>query len=239
MYGTRARIGVFVPSVNTVVEPEFNALVPEGVTIHSARMFITHPTVETLKRMNQDIETAAELIETMSPTAVAFACTTGSLLEGVGYDTQLVQRIQKIVKVPTTTTVTAVIQAFRELGVKKVSVGTPYNEELTQREKEFFEKSGVRVLKIKGLNFQKKEWQGNYLDRVKELAHEVNQPEADAVFLSCTNLKTLPVIADLENELGKPVLSSNVATFWHTMRLIGMKENIKGRGRLLEKIARS
>lgn len=125
MYGTRAQIGVFVPSVNTVVEPEFNALVPEGVTIHSTRMFITHPTVETLRRMNQDIEMAAELIGTMNPTAVAFACTTGSLLEGVGYDTQLVQRIQKIVKVPTTTTVTAVIKAFQESGSRRFPWGPP------------------------------------------------------------------------------------------------------------------
>lgn len=237
MYGTKARIGLLVPSVNTVVEAEFNALVPEGVTVHSTRMYITHPTVETLTRMNQDIKTAAELIATMHPTAVAFACTTGSLLEGVGYDTQLVQRIQEIVKVPTTATVTAVIQAFKKLGAKKVSVGTPYNEELTERERDFFEKSGVRVLKIKGLNFQGGEWLEDYLHRVKKLAREVNHPEADAVFLSCTNMKTLPVIAELETELGKPVFSSNVATFWDVMRLMGIKENIKGRGRLLEKIA--
>jgi maleate cis-trans isomerase len=237
MYGIRARIGVLVPSANTTTEAEFNALVPEGITVHSARMFITSPTVENLTRMNQDAEKAAEMIATMEPTAVAFACTTGSLLEGVGYDTQLIRRIEKTVKVPTTTTVTAVIKAFKELGVRKVSVGTPYNEELTQREKEFFEKSGVRVLKIKGLDFQGEEWKELHLERVKKLAREVSHPEADAIFLSCTNLKTLPVIAELEKELGKTVFSSNVATFWDTMRLMGIKENIRGNGRLLEKIA--
>jgi maleate cis-trans isomerase len=236
MYGTKARIGVLVPSVNTVTEAEFNALVPEGITMHSARMFITHPTVETLARMNEDIEVAAKLIATMEPTAVAFACTAGSLLEGVGYDTQLIQRIQRIVKVPTTTTATAVIQAFKELGIQKVSVGTPYNEELTHLEKEFFEKSGIRVLKIKGLNFQRNEWHQMYLDRVKKLAREVNHPDAEAIFLSCTNMKTLPVIGELEEELGKYVFSSNVATFWHVMRLMEIKENIRGEGKLLGKI---
>ncbi|MCX5909850.1 MAG: maleate cis-trans isomerase, partial [Deltaproteobacteria bacterium] len=104
MYGSRARIGVLVPSMNTITEAEFNALVPEGITVHSARMFITHPTVETLARMNKDIEMAAELIATMEPTAVAFACTTGSLLEGIGYDTQIIQRIQKITKAPASAT---------------------------------------------------------------------------------------------------------------------------------------
>jgi len=233
MYGTKARIGVLVPSVNTVVEAEFNALVPPGVTIHSTRMYITHPTVETLRRMNEDIEMAAQLLATAQPAVVAFACTTGSLLEGIGYDQELIRRIQKIVKVPTTATAAAVIAAFGELGVKRVSVGTPYNEELTRREKDFFEKSGIEVVRIRGLNFQGKDWEQNSLDPVKRLAREVNRPEAEAVFLSCTNLKTLPVIAELEEELGKPVFSSNVATFWHAMRLVGWKENIQGRGKLL------
>ncbi len=237
MLGTRARIGVLVPSANTATEDEFHVLAPEGVSIHAARMFITAATVENLRRMNKDTEMAAELIATLEPTAVAFACTTGSLLEGVGYDTQLIRRIEKIVKVPTTTTTTAVIRAFKELGIKRVSVGTPYNEELTQREKDFFEGSGFPVVKIKGLDFRRKEWDQNYFARVRDLAREVNQPEADGVFLSCTNLKILPIVTELERELGKPVFSSNIATFWDVMRIMGLRENIKGRGRLLGMIA--
>jgi maleate isomerase len=237
MFGNKARIGVLVPSANTATEDEFHALAPEGISIHAARMYITTATVENLRRMNKDTEMAAEMIATLEPTAVAFACTTGSLLEGVGYDTLLIRRIEKIVKVPTTTTTTAVIRAFKELGIKKVSVGTPYNEELTQREREFFEGSGFPVVKIKGLDFRKKEWDQNYSEKVKALAREVNHPDADAVFLSCTNLKTLPVVAELEREMGKPVFSSNIATFWDVMRIMDMKEDIKGWGKLLETIA--
>jgi maleate cis-trans isomerase len=235
MYGTRARIGILVPSANTITETEFNILKPEGISVHAARMFITHPTVETLARMNDDTETAAKLIATAKPSVVAFACTTGSLLEGVGWDDRLIERIEKITGVPTTTTATSVIRAFKELGIRKISVGTPYNEELNQREADFFEKSGIQVLKVKGLDL------GGLMDQisleeVKDLARAVNRPDADAVFLSCTNLKALPVLDPLEKELGKYVFSSNIATFWDVMRIIKIKEPIQGRGKLLERI---
>ncbi|HYB22142.1 MAG TPA: aspartate/glutamate racemase family protein [Thermodesulfobacteriota bacterium] len=235
MYGTRGRIGILVPSSNTITEIEFNALKPEGISVHAARMFITHPTVETLARMNEDTETAAKHIATAKPSVVAFACTTGSLLEGVGWDARLIERIQKITGVPVTTTATSVIRAFKELGIRKISVGTPYNEELNIREADFFEKSGVKVLKIKGLNSGGSMSEIS-LEEVKNLAREVDRPDADAVFLSCTNLKALPVLDPLEKELSKYVFSSNIATFWDVMRMLKIKEPIQGRGKLLERI---
>ncbi len=235
MYHTRARIGILVPSGNTITEIEFNALKPEGISVHAARMHGTAPTVESLTRMNQYIETATELIAAARPQVIAFACTTGSLLEGFGSDGQIIQRIEKVAKVPATTTATAVIRAFRELGIRKVSVGTPYNEELNLREKDFFEKSGIEVLTIQGLNLGR-EMDEIALERVTNLAREVNRPEADAVFLSCTNLKAVPLLEPLEKELGKYVFSSNVATFWDVMRILGVKEPIQGRGKLLERI---
>jgi maleate isomerase len=235
MYGTRARIGILVPSSNTITEAEFNALKPEGVSVHAARMFITHPTVENLAKMNEDTERAAKLIATAKPSVVAFACTTGSLLEGTGWDARLIERIEKITGVPTTTTSTSVIRAFKELGIQKVSVATPYNEELNQREADFFEKSGVKVLKIQGRDLGGLMAQIS-LDEVKDLARAVNRPDADAVFLSCTNLKALPVLDSLEKEFGKYVFSSNIATFWDVMRMLKIKEPVQGRGKLLERI---
>lgn len=235
MYGTRARIGILVPSSNTITEAEFNALKPDGISVHAARMFITHPTVENLAKMNEDTERAAKLIATAKPSVVAFACTTGSLLEGTGWDARLIERIEKITGVPTTTTSTSVIRAFKELGIQKVSVATPYNEELNRREADFFEKSGVKVLKIQGRDLGGLMAEIS-LDEVKDLARAVNRPDADAVFLSCTNLKALPVLDSLEKEFGKYVFSSNIATFWDVMRMLKIKEPVQGRGKMLERI---
>lgn len=236
IYGTRARIGLIVPSSNTATEAEFNALRPAKVSLHSARMLLTHGTIEQLARMAQDTEMAAELIATARPSIVAFACTTGSLFGGPGWDEKLIERIQKITKVPTTTTSTAVIRAFREMGIKKVAVGTPYNEELNKVEVVFFEAAGIKVLEMKGLDLTVEEMHHLPLERYMELARQVNKPDADAVFLSCTNLKAVPIVESLEKELGKPVFSSNIATFWDVMCRLGIKEPIKGHGRLLASI---
>jgi len=237
MYGTRARLGILVPSANTITEEEFNALKPDGVSVHAARMFITHPTAENLARMAEDTERATKMIATLGPSVIAFVCTTGSLLSGIGWDEELINRIEKIAKVPATTTATAVIRAFKELGVTKVSVGTPYNEELNKMEADFFESSGIKVLDLKGLDLTPEEMNQLALERVMELAREVDKPDAEAVFLSCTNLKALPIIEQLEKELKKYVFSSNVATFWDAIRMLGIKQRIIGKGMLLEGLA--
>ncbi len=233
MYGTRARIGVIVPSSNTTTEAEFNALKPEGVSVHAARMLLTHGTIDQLARMAEDTERAAELVATTRPSIIAFACTTGSLFGGPGWDEQLIRRIEKIAKVQATTTATAVLRAFKELGITKVAVGTPYNDELNQVEVDFFEASGIKVVDIKGLDLTVEEMHQIPLEKYVALAHDVDKPDADAVFLSCTNLKAVPIIDQLETELGKYVFSSNVATFWDIMRRLGIKGSIPGRGKLL------
>ncbi len=236
MYGTRARIGLIVPSSNTTAEAEFNALKPEGVSVHAARILLTHGTIEQLTRMVEDIDRAAELIATIRPSLVALTCTTGSLLGGVGWDEQLISRIEKIVKVPVTTTATAVIRAFRELDIHTVAVGTPYNDELNKVEVDFFESSGIKVLNIKGLDLTVEEMHQIPLEKYVELAHEVDRPDADAIFLSCANLKAVPIVDQLEKDLGKYVFSSIIATFWDVMRRLGIKEPIPGKGKLLASI---
>jgi maleate cis-trans isomerase len=236
MYGTRARIGLLLPSANTILEGEFNALKPEGVSVHAARMYITFPNAENLARMAEDTERAAELIATTRPSIVTFGCTTGSLLNGLGWDEKLIERIEKIVKVPTTTTATAVIRALKVLGVRKIAVGTPYIEELNELEKAFFEDSGVEVLDIQGMDLGGEEMDMLTLEKIADHARKVDKADAEAVFLSCTNLKALPIVDQLEKELGKYVFSSNIATYWDVMRGLGIKQSIGGMGKLLEMI---
>jgi arylmalonate decarboxylase len=236
MYGTRAKIGLLVPSANTIIEEDFHALKPDGVSVHSARMFFSGPgpTEENLAAMAEDTEAATQRIMSARPDVIAFGCTTGSVLKGIGWDQELISRIEKVAKVPATTTATAVIRAMQHLNIKRISLGSPYNDALNEIEVDFFNKSGIEVTKVKGLDLTVKEMDEISLERVVELARDVNTPDAEAVFLSCTNLKSLPILDQAEKELGKYVFSSNIATFWETQRLLKIKTQYVKQGKLLE-----
>ena len=133
--------------------------------------------------------------------------------------------------VKATTTSTAVVKAFEKLGVKRVVIASPYIDEVNQIEKRFLESHGIKVLQIKSFG-------GDLISATPEvtyrLAHEVNMPEADAVFITCAGLKSITIIDRLEKELHKPVFSSNTATMWDILMTLDYNKPIRGYGRLLE-----
>ncbi|TMF02185.1 MAG: hypothetical protein E6I39_01505 [Chloroflexi bacterium] len=121
---------------------------------------------------------------------------------------------------------------------KRICIGTPYVEELNRRERVFFEAAGFEVLGIQGLGLRYDREIGRLSEAaVKQLARSADVVGADALFLSCTNLPALPFLAELEVELGKPVLSSNAATIWESLRLVDGLPARGGFGRLLSGVA--
>lgn len=233
MYGTKARIGLIVPSLNTVIEPEMNAMVSPGVTVHATRLLFDG-SFGGLEDMAKDVEQASNLLATARVDIIAYACTTGSMVKGIGWDTELMKRIEQATGIPATTTSTAVIRAFRELGVKKVAVATPYSEEFNQVERQFFAASEVKIVQMKGLDIHGEELRRSLPETTYQTAREVDTPEADAVFISCTGFKSITVIERLEKELKKYVFSSNTATLWDVTRRLGITDPIKGYGKLFE-----
>jgi maleate isomerase len=232
IYGYDTRIGAIIPSLNTVVEPEFNALVPDGISVHIARLPLNLDTVvESLKQMSEGTETAARLLADARVSIISYVCTTGSLIKGAGWDRELIDRIEKATGVKATTTSTAVIKAFENLGVKQVVIASPYIDEVNQIEKRFLESHGIEVLQIKSFG-------GDLISATPEItyrfAHEVNMPEADAVFITCAGFKSITIIDRLEKELHKPVFSSNTATMWDILMTLDYHKPIQGYGRLLE-----
>lgn len=229
----RARIGLLLPSGNLSTEPDFYRISPPGVTIHATRMYIMEATPEGLQRMTAEIDGAARLIGTTEADVVAYGCTTGSLWEGPGYDRELAERITRASGIPAITTSTAVMDALRVLGIRSVAVGTPYIDELNARLKRFLEDAGLSVVSLQGLQIRKNIDLAQPPSVVRRLAHEVDRPDADAVLLSCTNLRAVEVADVLEQELGKPVITSNQATVWAALRAAGVRDQISGYGRLL------
>lgn len=229
------------------MEPEFNRMAPEGVSIHATRMFLQENSPAALIKMKKEIDPAVSLIVAVNPDVIVFGDTSGSFIKDLGYDQELIQRINHLTMAKAITSSTAVIEALKLLNIRKVAVATPYTDEVNEREKRFIEAHRIRVTRIKGLGYYKpvkvfplasKPVSGMGLlnpSVAYKLAQDVNSREAEGIFISCTNFRTIEIIEALEKNLGKPVVTSNQASMAMALRLMGIREKIIGFGSLLEK----
>lgn len=235
MNGWRARLGLIVPSTNTVNEPEFYEHLPEGVSLHTSRMWLKEATAAELERMADDVERCAELLATADIEAIAYGCTTGSLVKGAGYDEMIESRLEEIAGVPAVATAASIKRAFNALEATSVSIATPYIEDLNRREKEFLEDAGYEVLGIEGLGLQDNlDIGAQRPETAYQKARSIADPDADAVFISCTNYRTFEIIERLEADLDKPVVTSNQATLWDALRTLGVDYSDLPLGKLFD-----
>jgi maleate isomerase len=235
MYGWRGRIGLLVPSVNTVAEPEMNLIAPEGIAAFAARMRNAKADHKDTLGLIKHVERATDELASAHVDVVAFTCTAGSFIQGGKGEDELRKLIEKTAQVPSVTTSGAVVQALKRLEVKKLVIATPYPEEINRLEKTFFEEHGLEVLAIKGLGITDAFLIGCEMpDDTYRFVKSMDDPSADAIFISCTNYRTFDIIELLEEDCKKPVVTSNQATFWAALRTIGCEESIPGFGTLLE-----
>ncbi len=235
-YGWRGKIGLIVPSTNTVNEPEFWRMAPPGVSIHSDRVLLLgNATQESYNAMADALGAAAQRLATAEVDVVAYGCTSGSIVCPMP---ELLDQMGSQTKTPAVATAGAVVAALNALGAKKIAVGTPYVTFVNDAEKVFLEEYGFEVTSIHGLQLGETQEERRGIGRVPpeqvyRLARLIDRPEAEAIFISCTNLASLDVIEQIETDLGKPVVISNQACFWACMRLMGLPDRIEGYGRLL------
>jgi len=231
VYGWRGIIGVMHPAPGLSMETEFHRIAPEGVVITTTRMPFPKSTPETLIALSDYVEEAADLLAQARPNVIVFFCTAGSFIKGIGYDYEIMNKIQSRVGIPALTTSTAVIDSLRVLDARKIVVATPYIEEVNQKERSFLEDSGFEVIGIKGLGLLRKMGYVEH-EEIYRLVKDVYTEEAEAIFISCTGLCVVGMIEALEKEFKKPVVTSNQATFWAALRKLDIKEPIEGYGRL-------
>ncbi len=235
MYGWRGRIGLLVPSVNTVAEPEMNLMAPEGVAAFAARMRNTKADFKDSLGLIDHVERATDELASAHVDVVAFTCTAGSFIQGGKGEDDLRKQIENTAHVPSVTTSGAVVEALKRFKAKKLVIATPYPEEIYQLEKAFFEEHGFEVLAIKGLGITDAFLIGCEMpDNTYRYVKSMDYSSADAIFISCTNFRTFDIIERLEADCKKPVVTSNQATFWAALRTIGCGESIPGFGRLLQ-----
>lgn len=232
-----SRIGLFVPSSNTTIEPEFYRALPPHVTLHVARLYLTQIATDSIENVVRDIEVQARNLASADVDVIVLGATAPSFLKGLGYDREVTQRIENASGKPATTTSTALVQALDKLGVSRVALGAAYDDRVNGIAKDFLEASGIEVVNAKGLGMVDNLAVGRLDDSsALELAREIDRPEAQAIVLACTNWKTMGVLEQLEQELGKPVLSTTQVSIWAALQMVGEKDSIQGYGKLLREM---
>ncbi len=233
---TRARLGVIVPSVNTVVEPWFSRVVPPGVTVHAARMFLdANLTREALVRMDREEGMlGVKQIMSCKPASVAYCCTASSIVQGLEYDGRLNHELQHAAGVPAFTATTAIIDALRALAARRISVCSPYTRAIDDAEHEFFSAAGFDILGSAHLgNADSFKLADPTADEIYALWQKSWHANAEASLITCLNMNSQDVIERIEQESGKPVVTSTQATLWKLLRAAGVNDAISGYGRLL------
>lgn len=238
MNGWRARLGLLVPSSNTTNEPEFYRVLPDGVSLHTARLPLEDVNADDLATMSKTAEGTSERLRHAAVDVVAYGCTTGSLVKGHGYAEQIEADVAAAADAPAVATALSVERALAELGAETVAVVTPYIEDLNERERSFLEDGGVEVTSVDGRGIEANTDIGALRpeDAYRQARAAVEEnPETDAVFVSCTNYRTFEVIDRLEADVGVPVVTSNQATLWDALRRIDLDHTAIDLGRLFEK----
>ncbi|MFK7874445.1 MAG: arylmalonate decarboxylase [Paracoccaceae bacterium] len=229
----RAGLGFILMSTDLAAEQDFFTMAPDGVGVHITRLKTEdYTTPETLaKHLGHMAEAAARLQPDMKPGVISYSCTSGSIVNG---ENRVFAEIAK--GAPWTQPmclVTGVVDALRELGAQKLVVGTPYLDAINAAEAEFLIEKGFDILDIQGLNLETGIEFGQVTPAYwKKFALEIDRPDADAIFLSCSGIRSLDVIEEVEQAAGKPVITSNQAQFWSCLRRAGIKDQLTGFGQL-------
>jgi maleate cis-trans isomerase len=155
---------------------------------------------------------------------------------GYGSDIETGRRLTEKAGVPVVAGITGEMEALKAMGIKKVVVATPHEEELNQRMRKFLEASGFAVLKIEGYGVRQN---SKISDLPVHASYKIARrlyekaPEADGIFIPCPRWPTIDDVELLEKEIGKPVVTSCQAYIWYALKLIHIKEKITGFGRLM------
>lgn len=217
------RAGLIIPSSNRMVEQEMTSYYPEGVVAHVTRLRMTGPhRSASLAALAPRVREAAGALADAKCDVVTFHCTANSMSEGTDGEELLLAAMGEAGVKRASSTATATRRAMQALGAKRIVLVTPYSQEQTDHEAQFFAGVGIEVIHAKGHGLPNSDaycaaqpsfWLAKGI--------EARRPEADVYFLSCANIAAFRVIEPLEAQLGKPVVSSNQLVVWDQLRQIG------------------
>ncbi len=229
------RIGLIALATDEATERDFHRLLPEPeVMFFTARVVNENPvTIDNLRKMGPRLAAAAaQILPGARLDVIAYSCTSGTV--ALGYEGVAAQIREGRPGVPLVTPITAAIEGFKRLGIGRISLLTPYVDSVNQPMRRFLEDHGVAVTNIASFCLE------SDLDMarlppaaIKAAALEALQPQAEALFISCTAIRAAEVVEELERELDLPVLTSIQCLFWQALRETGYAAPLEGHGTLL------
>ena len=232
--GWRARIGLLTPDNDTIPESEFWTLAPHGVSICAARV----PLTDTLTYHNPPgPDNATELLARLPLNSIVFAFTTSSYVLGTTGEPTLTARLEKVSRgIPVLPPCIAATAAFRELAVQRIALIHPpwFADDTVQRGSAYFQKKGFEVVHASHMTPARENTEVNPAETYEWVRSRVPS-NADGVFIAGTGFRTIGVIAALEEDLGRPILSANQVAFWYALRLASVGAEVAHYGRVFRK----
>ena len=234
--GALARLGLVVLATDQTIEHEWRRIFShlDGVALYQARIWNdVMITPESLRAMEQDIASTTRLIMPVLPLdVVAFGCTSAAMVLGEEVIARRIHEVRPDSKV--TTPIGAALQALRTMGAKRPAVLTPYGPAVNEIVRAYIEARGLAVPRF-GTFAEEDDSRAARIkaESVRDAAIALGRdPSVDAVFVSCTSLRVIEVIDEIEAAIGKPVTSSNHAMAWQALRLAGVTTPLAALGRL-------
>jgi len=234
-YATRARLGLLVPSGNTVAEPELHAMLPAGVGLFVTRLPLTGSSETELLAMLETLEAGTKLLADAQPDAIAFHCTAVSTF-APHMAGEIRARMNRASPTPALATADAILAALEALHAGRILLVTPYIEPVHQREIDWLTANGFEVTGGGCMGVATNAEMARIApDTIAtRVITEAKDAAADVCFISCTAIRSAGLIAPLEAALGMPVITSNQVLAWHALRRLGIADNPPGFGALFQ-----
>ena len=220
-------------------------LAPPGLSVHFTRIggydadeIPDEDQMAGLGAANMDAP--LHLLQGTHPDVILYGCTSATLSHGPAFDRDLAARIHAQSGAQTVTAAGALVVALTALGIQRIGFASPYVPSLNDRAIAFLADEGFETVSRADVGERLgNTGQGALLpDAVFELGLRADSAEAQAIVLSCTDMRSVEVIARLEKAVGKPVVTSNQAMMFQTLQALGMAEVQSGFGCLFERLAR-
>jgi maleate cis-trans isomerase len=232
----RARIGFIIPASNRMVEPQMARFAPAGVVPHFMRLRMTNQYKRPLPELLPTILDAAAHLMDSKCDIIVFQCTGTSMSGGVDMDNYVVSEIARATKRPAISTAGAVKAALAALGARRLVFISETEQAGHDKKVKFLKEAGYELIADKAASLAGTDEYCVTPPRFwYDLAIALRNDAADAVFISCANISSIEVIADLETALKKPVVTSNQTALWCALRTLRLNDVIPGLGALFQR----